>query len=285
MLMEEVPEEEKSEGTEDVKLSDENKKILDELDQEEDSKIKVKEKKNSKDKNKKTKDKKSKDKKSKKEKSKKEKKPKKEKKVKVQDTYIPEKKIPRKKVIVTFIFGFSILTLILLIDLLIPPMINLSAARSAYDKGDYYEAYKGFYGEKLSEEDEVKFQASTVIMRMQSNLDGYDNHIKMNNEIMAIHSLLEGVHIKFEAFTKAEELGVLTQISEIYNRILEILNQNYHISEEDALELINEESDAVYTRKLEALAEGRTYSGGDSEGISKEDVLPQEQELFENEAE
>ena len=70
---------------------------------------------------------------------------------------------------------------------------------------------------------------------------------------MAIHSLLEGVHIKFDVFGKAEELGILSQVSAVYDKILEILNSTYHITEEEALELIDEKSDAVYTRKLEAI--------------------------------
>ena len=282
LLMEEVPDEDEDKGTEEINLSEENKKILEQLDEEEEQKIKVKEKKEKNEKSKKDK-KDKKEKKPKKEKKvKKEKKPKKEKKVKEKEPYIPEKKIPKKKVIVTYVFAGSILALILLVETLVPSMITLGSARSAFDKGEYYEAYKGFYGQKLSEEDEVKFQAATVIMRMQSNLDGYYNYMEMNDEIMAIHSLLEGVHIKFEAMIKAEEFGVLSQVSAVYDKILEILNKDYRITEEEALELIEEKSDAVYTRKLEAIAEGREYTGGNIT-LNKEDMLPEEEEIFANE--
>ena len=161
-------------------------------------------------------------------------------------------------------------------------MLTLGNAREAYDKGNYYEAYKEYYGQKLSEKDERKFQAATTVMRMQSNLDGYSNYIKLNNEIMAIHSLLEGVHIKFDVFAKAEELGVLSQVSAVYDKILEILNNNYHISETEAQELIEEKSDAVYTRKLEAIAESGEYTPIDSEETNWEDMLPEEENLFGN---
>ena len=255
LLMEEVPEEE-DEREKGAHVSSENKRILDELDQEEDKKIKVKEKK-----------------------------PKKEKKVKVPETNVPEKKIPRKKVIVSFVFAFSILALILLVEFLVPPIITVDSAREAYDKGNYYEAYKEYYGLKLSEEDEKKFRSATEIMRMQSNLDGYYNYMKMNNETMAIHSLLEGVHIKFDVFGKAEELGILSQVRAVYDKILEILNSTYHITEEEALELIDEKSDAVYTRKLEAIAEGGEYTETTSEQTNWEDMLPEEEVLFENNGE
>lgn len=273
LLMEEIPEEE--EPSEKGKhVSDENKKILDELDQETDKKIKVEEKKVKKEKKAKPK----KEKKVKKDKSKKEKKPKK---VKVEEPFVPEKKVPRKKVVVSFVFAFSVLALILLVEFLVPSMITLGTARKAYDKGNYYQAYKEYYGQKLSEEDEKKFQAATVIMRMQSNLEGYHNYLKLNDEIMAIHSLLEGVHIKFDVFEKAEELGVLSQVSTVYDKILEILNDNYHVTEEEALELIEEKSDAVYTRKLEAIAESGEYTESHSEQTNWDDMLPEEENLFE----
>ena len=276
LLMEEIPEEE--EPSEKGKyVSDENKKILDELDQEEDKKIKVKEKKVKKEK----KEKKAKPKKEKKVKKDKPKKEKKPKKVKVEESFVPEKKVPRKKVVVSFVFAFSVLALILLIEFLVPSMITLGTAREAFNKGNYYEAYKEYYVQKLSEEDEKKFQAATVIMRMQSNLEGYYNYLKLNDEIMAIHSLLEGVHIKFDVLKKAEELGVLSQVSTVYDKILEILNGNYHVTEEEALELIEEKSDAVYTRKLEAIAESGEYTESHSEQTNWDDMLPEEENLFE----
>ena len=172
-----------------------------------------------------------------------------------------------------------------MVEFLVPPIITVDSAREAYEKGNYYEAYKEYYGLKLSEEDEKRFQSATEIMRMQSNLDGYYNYMKMNNETMAIHSLLEGVHIKFDVFGKAEELGILSQVRAVYDKILEILNSTYHITEEEALELIDEKSDAVYTRKLEAIAEGGEYTETTSEQTNLEDMLPEEEVLFENNGE
>ena len=166
--------------------------------------------------------------------------------------------------------------------MLVPPMLTQSRARSAYDKGNYYEAYKEYYGQKLSEEDEKCFQAATTIMRMQSNLDGYHNYLKMNKEIKAVHSLLEGVRVKFEVFLKAEELGVLSQVNAVYTQILEILSNNYNLSEEEALDITSERSDAVYTRKLEALVEGKVYIEDFSNQMNQNDLLPEEEELFQN---
>ena len=268
-LMEEVPEEEESKS---LNLSDENKEVLNQLEKETEKKIKVKEKKAKKEK-------------AKKEKPVKEKKPPKEKKPKKEKApYIPEKKVPKKKVVVTVVFAASVLALILLIEYLVPPMLTVSRARTAYDKGEYYEAYKEYYGQKLSEEDEIRFQGATTIMRIQSNLDGYHNYLKMNKEVKALHSLLEAVHVKFDVFLKAEEFNVLTQVSAIYNEILEILGSKYHLSEEDAMSIIEEDSDVIYTHKLESIVENGEYTGSFSD-VNQNDLLPQEEELFYNSGE
>ena len=279
LLMEEIPDEGASEEDE-LNLSEENKNILDELNKEENKKIKVKEKK--KEKAKKEKAKKEKPKKEKEPKKEKPKKAKKEKPAKDAGPSVPERKVPRKKIIVTFIFAFSVLALILLVEMLLPPMIMQSGARSAYDKGDYYEAYKGYYGQKLSEEDEKCFQGAKTIVRMQSNLDGYNNYLMMNKEVYALHSLLEGVKVKFDVFSKAEEYNVLSQVGAVYQQILDILSSKYQLSEEDALELIEEKSDAVYTRKLESIVEGKPYSSDSDKEMNQEDMLPEEEAIFHN---
>ena len=268
-LMEEVPEEEERKS---LNLSDENKEVLNQLEKETEKKIKVKEKKAKKEK-------------AKKEKPVKEKKPPKEKKPKKEKApYIPEKKVPKKKVVVTVVFAASVLALILLVEYLVPPMLTVSRARTAYDKGEYYEAYKEYYGQKLSEEDEIRFQGATTIMRIQSNLDGYHNYLKMNKEVKALHSLLEAVHVKFDVFLKAEEFNVLTQVSAIYNEILEILGSKYHLSEEDAMSIIEEDSDVIYTHKLESIVENGEYTSSFSD-VNQNDLLPQEEELFYNSGE
>jgi len=282
-LVEEVPEEEGTDANA-INLSDENKEVLKQLDQEEEKKIKAKEKKEKKEKKQQAKKAKKEAKEAKaKEKKEKAPKPKKEK-VAVLDieSLIPEKKLPKKKVIVTFVFAFSVLAAILLVEFLFPPVLSVSRARSAYDKGEYLQAYKEYYGENLSEEDEKRFQGATAILRMQSNLDGYNSYKKIGDEVTAIHSLLEAVHVRDDVFAKAQEFDVLSKVSEIYNQILNILNGEYQLTEEDAMQLVQEKSDVTYTKKLQSLAEGKVYVEETVESESQENLLPEEEELFLN---
>lgn len=279
LLMEEVPDEDPEEAAT-LNLSEENKDILKQLDKEKKKKDK---------KEKKVKAVKEKPKKEKKVKPKKEKKPKEEK-----PAGKPEKRLPRKGVIVTSLFALSILVAILVIDLLVPSVISLSSARESYNRGEYKEAFQEFYGRKLSEEDQQMYQASTAILRLQGSLDGYHNYTAMNNPIMALHSLLEGIIVKGDIFAKAEAYGVISQVQSIYQEILNILSTEFSLSENGAIELVNEESDVIYTKKLEAIVNGAVYveenlpvESSDAvvqdevpQAISQEDLLPEEESFF-----
>lgn len=286
LLMEEYPEEEEPKEAGSLNLSDENKAILTQLDKEKGKKKKEKKEKKGK-KGKENKEGKSK----KPEKPKKEKKPKvkKEKKKKEKLPEKPEKRLPKKKVIVTFIFAFSILAAILMLEFIVPPMFSLSAARTFFDDGDYRAAYLEYYGKKLSEEDELKFQGATVIMRMQSNLDGYHNYLAIDEEVMAVHSLLEGVNVRTDIFAKAEAYGVTSEVNRVYGEILNLLSANYGISEQDAIALTEIESDVTYTKELGAIVEGSFVPVEQIEEPSEDvvveeiiegDLLPEELELL-----
>ena len=63
------------------------------------------------------------------------------------------------------------------------------------------------------------------------------------------------------------------------DEILEILSTKYHLSEEDAMSLIEEESDVTYTHRLESIVEHGEYTG-DFSGVNQNDLLPEEEELF-----
>ena len=294
ILMEEIPDDEPEEaGT--LNLSQENKDILNDLDKEKAKKSKKKDKKSKRGKGKEE-GKEKKPKKEKKAKPKKEKKPKEEK-----VAFKPEKRLPRKKVIVTFVFAFSVLACILVIVYVFPPAVSISTAREAFNKGDYKVAYQEYYGKKLSEEDETKFQGAKTILRMQSSLDGYTSYHAIDNEVMALHSLLEGVHIKGDVSEKAELYGVSSQVQRVYNEILGILESGFGLTEAQAVQLLSEKSDVVYTNQLNAIAIGEEVIIEEAveseestepveeaqeevvEEISQEDLLPEELEIIEGE--
>lgn len=285
LLFEEEPDEMDPEEAKDMNLSEENREILSQLDKEDKAKAKVKNKKK-KDKNKGKNGEEEEEGNRKKKKAKKAPKPKKEKKlkkekpVKEESNERPEKLLPKKKVIITSIFAASLLVAILLLEFLIPPMFTLNDARTAFQQQDYKAAYKEFYGENLNEGDEESFQSSRAVMRMQTNLDSYYSFIEIGDEVKALHYLIEGVHARDDVYALAEGYSATADVEKVYMEILAILSADYGLTQEDALEIIAEKSDLVYTKKLQAIVNGTEYVESSASEISQKDMLPEEEEIF-----
>lgn len=226
------------------------------------------------------------------EEKKKKKKVKKEKPRKVVDIdQKPEKKLSRKKVSVVYLFCFSILAVILLFQNVVLDFSNLKDARWAFDNADYETCYANLYGEELSEEDELIFQKSYIILCVQRKLDSYENFIQMDMGVEALNALFDGVRVYRDMEERASSLGIQDRISEIYQTIYEKLT-GYGLSNEEIEEILDYDSKVTYTKRLESIVNGTPFDV--EEGIPEaeieeepvsepqplEDVLPQEEDFL-----
>ncbi len=282
-------------------ISDENKEILDELDKE---KGKKKGKKKKKKKGKKGKegdegaeeggeddeeieipDKKKK----KKERKKKEKAPKAE-----EVPSRPEKKLPKKRVRATFILCLSILAGIIILTIVVTNLSNLSEARYAYDTKDYQTAYEDLYGLELDEDDQEIFNKSQIMLMLDRKLRSFQNYRKLGMDDRALHALLEGVKMYPEILMKAEEYGVVPQVSETYAQLLEGL-ASYGLTEGDALEINAYDSKVKYTKRIDSIVHGTPFTYDEDiaaeyvdatvpeepeQPQSLDDILPQETDFL-----
>ena len=271
-------------------ISDENKELLDELSAEDKKNAKKKEKKEKKAK-------KSKDKKGGKapeteeggeegeageaeQKPKKEKKKKKKEKAVDEIPQVPEKKLSKKKVTSVFLFCATIAACVLVVTVLLPAQMEKQEARVAFDRDQYAQAYELLYGKKLSEEDEVLLQKSSVILQMQRKLDSYENYSKLDMPVEALNALLEGVSRYQKLSDKASQYNVSDEVLDIYGQILDALAYQYGLSEEDALDIIASGDDVTYSQRVQAAASGEAYAGGEETPQGKQDVLPEEEEII-----
>lgn len=256
-------------------VSDENKELLDELEQED-----LRGKKGKKQ---------GKEKKGKGEKSapklKKEKKPKKEKAPKVENKLDkPEKKIPRKKIISVFALAASFLAIILIFALIIPTKLNISKAYEANDKNDFHEVYKLLAGEKLNEEDQKILTKAKIVLEVERKYASYVNHKKLGMELEAINDLFQGIKKYNDLSEYANEYKVSDKITEIYYKIMQALLDDYSISEEEAL-IINDYDKVLYTKKINSIVYGTEFE--DPAQIKSEseqelpDLLPEESIIIE----
>ena len=144
------------------------------------------------------------------------------------------------------------------------------------------ESFETVYEEVKKKLSEKRFYHSVCVMERAieyAEIYGVD---KEKAKLAGIaHDILKETP-KEQRIKEAEELGVLSQVTSVYQQILEILESKYHLSEEEATSIVEEASDAVYTRKLEAVVEGKTYIDESSNQMNQNDMLPEEEVLFQN---
>ncbi len=319
ILTEEMDEPEnfgKGEGFEELgKTSDENKEALEQLDKEGPEDGKKKKKKDKKDK------------KGKKEKNeeadkaegedsekeseaeedkKKKKKPKKEKKEKKQKApkfYEDSPKISKKKIKATVSVCIAVAAAILACCLFIPQLFELQNARDAYYDGDYATSYKELYGKKLSESDRIIFEKSEFMLALKRRVDTYYNYMAVNDEPRAVESLIQEVSNQETVLNEADKCGLAAEAQQSYQELLNILAEEYGVSEEEAIRICNYKQDALFTLHIRAIVAGEEFVCPDylkedymnsvpvktpEENVSEdvlEDILPEEEELTETEFE
>ena len=272
-------------------LSDENKALLAELNEEDKQNAKKKDKQDKKGK---------KDKKSKKDKKKesaaraegegdgegeaKPKKPKKEKKKKEKDVEeelgLPRKKLSKKKVTSVFLFCATIAACIIIVTMLLPEQMEKQEARVAFDSSQYEQVYELLYGKELSEEDNVLFKKSSTILKMQRKLDSYENYRKMDMQLEALNALIEGVSRYQNLRDDAAAYNVSGEVADIYRQILDALENNYRLSEADALDIISSGDDVTYSQRIQAVISGEFFDTEEEQPEGKQDVLPEEEEII-----
>ncbi len=263
-------------------VTDENKELLDELSAE-DKKGKKKKKKDKK-KGKKGKEEEgeegAEDKKAQKKKEKKEKKEKKKKVAQEADLLAPpEKKLSKKKVMTVFVFCATLAACIMLVTTYLPTYMQKREAHAAYDHGNYGEVFLLLYDKERSEQDEILFQRSNLVLQMERKLKSYNNYVNLNMRLEALNALISGVDRYQRILPEAEKYNVVSEVSDSYTQILERLSTDFGVSEEQALEIIASEDDVTYSQKLEAIISGAFY--GEEVPMGRQDVLPEEEEIIE----
>lgn len=293
----EEEEEEPRRGTEDIPLSDENRQVLEEMDQEENGK-----------KGKKRKKKPQKDKKGKKDtkagegdagdededagdgkkgkKEKKAKKPKKEKPPREKAPVDRKNKISLRKLMPILLAGVSLLCVIMLLVNFGGDFVVKREARKAFYAEDYETCYQELYGKELNETERVMFGKSESILRIRLWMREYELFADEGAEVEALDVLIQSVNEYAGVYEYALQWNAEDDVSVIYSRILGILQDKYGLTEEQALEIAAEPDDVEYTRLVTAAAQGKGYVSRDTAPVrGKEelpDMLPEERQFPEN---
>lgn len=200
------------------------------------------------------------------------------------------KKLPKKKVIVWVVFCASIGVGILLLNSVGMATVQLTDARNAFDDKDFETAYRLLNGRELSDEDQLRFSQSSAILHLEHSVETYENHLSLKKPVKALDDLMTGVD-RYQKILQEGNTDLITpELTAAYQTILGILQENYNLSEEGALEINALESDYEYSLQLEALVNGDVYQSQaeleqqeEEENVNLpdlEDMLPEEEEYF-----
>ena len=221
-------EEDEEEEAEQIQLSEENKKILDEMDKEKKEKTK-------------------------KEKQPKAKKPPKEKKKKPsveEKSAVPEKKLSPKKVIPIVVVCFTLGAVILLVSNFLTEYMTRRSGRQAYYAGDYQTCYQNLFGKDLNETEQIMYSKSESILTIRMWLREYDVFVNEGSELEALDSLLQAVHDYPSLLTYATEWNAQDEVTAAFQDILNILAQKYQLSQEEAQRIAGISNNVEYTQNV-----------------------------------
>ncbi len=275
-LTETDEDEDEEKGTEDIPLSDENRNILEEIDKEEKSAGKKKGKKDKKEKAVK--------------KTEKPKKPKKPKKQKEKHLAVSPVKDSKSKLPVKAMFSIGVLCASILAAILL--LVNLGGdfaakreATKAYYNGDYATCYRTFYGRELNESQKVMYAKSESILRIKIRMRQYEIFASENSEVEALDVLIQTVNDYATFYEYASKWNAEEEVLAVYEQILTIMQDKYHLTESEALKIAAEPDDVEYTKIVTSIAEGKQYSSSNEEAVLPEnlpDMLPEELNFPEN---
>ena len=179
-----------------------------------------------------------------------------------------QKRISPKKLVLVTIFAVSVLAGVLLFTNMVSENGSLQRARKAYYDGNYQTVFIETYGSQLEESDAIVQARSKIILKMQRKYDSYVNHLKMGQEVEALNALIQGLGTYDSIWAEAEQYGVIAEVDEIKNNIVNILNANYGLDEAQARELLQNEDEITYTKSLNHI-----IMGDKSDLVSNSDMM------------
>lgn len=187
------------------------------------------------------------------------KKPKKEKKVKekpVREPLPPMKKLPKKKVILIGILCFSLGVVMTLLAFVIPYYNDMKEAKAQYQQQNYEKTYELLRGHQLNEEEQLIYDRSTVLLKAERKYASYKNYMLLGMKLEALNALIQGVKVTEALSETAAQLGVKEEFDAIRNKIIAELENAFAVSLEQAYEWLKIEDNQLYSIELDGYVNG-----------------------------
>lgn len=213
----------------------------------------------------------------------KKKKAKKVKKEKAPREVVFERPILSKKVLILLVaLCATLLASIFILSSLLPDYQQRQRVRSAYQDRDYETVYKFLYNKNRNSNETIMYDRAELIFKLERKWKSYQNNMLLNQELEALHALMEGVAY-YHSLSGTVEYETQAELDSLYQMICGALGR-YGITPEDAME-INAYDDVTYTKQLTSLVNGTGFTapeedGAQEEALTPQDILPEEEEII-----
>ena len=151
---------------------------------------------------------------------------------------------------IVFIFFAMIAVVIIVGTSIFSYSLSIKNAETEFNRDEYTAAYNEIYGLEIKDEDIMLYDRIMTVMYVQKQLNSYDNYYRMNDKPKALDSLLKGLQ-RYEKYIElAVELEVDTDLDSVRNKILEKVSDSFMLTEQEAMEIIQSDSQAEYSKRV-----------------------------------
>ncbi len=133
--------------------------------------------------------------------------------------------------------------------------IAIERAQKDFDDDKYEEAYNDIYGIDVKEEDQTLYDQIMVVNYVNTQLLAYLRYSGLDMDNEALDSLLKGLKRYEKYIYYAAELEVAEDFNFLKGEILQALETRFNLSETDAYNIINSESQELYAKAVREVVE------------------------------
>lgn len=180
----------------------------------------------------------------------KEEKKKKKKEAKMQEEEVDEGRINRVGAVIVFSFFAVVAAGVIFGSQGFSYSRSISKATEFFGIRQYTEAYDEVRGVQVKEDDQEIYDKIMTVMYVNKQLNSYNNYYSMRMYPEALDSLLKGLKRYDEYISFARELGIEGDMDYVKNQLVGELEQMYQMSEADAYQIIAEQNQEAYSRKV-----------------------------------
>ncbi len=151
---------------------------------------------------------------------------------------------------IVFIFFAMIAVVIIVGTSIFSYSLSIKNAEYEFNRDEYTLAYNEIYGLEIKNEDILLYDRIMTVMYVQKQLNSYNNYYEMKDMPKALDSLLKGLQRYEKYIDLAVDLDVDTDLDSVRKKILEKVTSSFMLTEQEAMEIIQSESQAEYSKKV-----------------------------------